>query len=598
MPLPPMTPQAWTALTIVGVTFIGLASNRFSADLLLLGALAGMILLGVVSPEQALAGFSNTALFTVALLLVIAQAIRQHGALRFVRGWMLAEGGSLFAKQGRLMGSVALLSAFLNNTTIVALLLPEVQAWAKRVKIPLSKVLIPLTYATTLGGLCTTVGTTTHLVANGLLVKAGLPEFGVFEITLLGLPLAVAGIVLVLLASPFLLPTRRSPDEDFSDLSSFTTELSVIRGGPLEGVNLGRISHAGSKGLFPVEVLRGQAIIHAPQGHFVLQGGDRLIMSGSASALIGMKNIPGLQAMDDQVFAEGESKKRHLVEVVVSEKCPLVDQLVGRGAFRNRYSAAVVAVSRRGTKGVGAPEGGWVLKSGDTLLLDAREGFFAQHADSQDFYFVSRREEAVQAAATRGGLVMSILLSIVVLAATGWMSLFQAALLGMLALLSTRILKWREAMKQVDLRMLLTLGASIGIGSSLEHTGAARAIAGGMVALGSGDPHWMLAALYVSTMLLTEVVTNNAAVVIMFPFAVELATSLGLSPIPFVAALMMAASSCFATPTGYQTNLMVYGPGGYKFSDFMRIGIVLDLTLAALAITLTPMIWPFQAAAG
>ena len=588
--------QAWFAVGTVLFTLVALASNRVPPDVGLLSALLVLYLAGIVSPQRALIGLSNQGMLTVAFLFVVAAGVQRSGALRLLSGPLLGRPRGLRRAQLRLMVPVAAVSSVLNNTPVVAMLLPVVRNWARRAKQPPSQLLIPLSYASILGGVCSNLGTSTNLVAVGMVQAAGMPVPPVFEIGKLGLPIALIGIGFVVLLGRRLLPWRQAEGDPFADPRAFTTELTVDPDGPVAGKALADIRIGDVPGLYPVAIYRAGIMLPAPGKQERLRAGDRLVITGPASSVLELPRMAGLTVTEDRAFdAKEVAKGGELVELVVSGKCPLVGRIVGDGSFRRHYGGAVLAVARHGERlGSDRGLGGWRLRAGDSLLVEAVAGFADRHRHSPDFLVVTNLDHEAFAPSWQAPVAIAILLVMVLAAGSGLSTMFTAALVAAATMVATRVLRWRDARAAIDGRVLLAIISAFGLGAALEDTGAVAAVAHGLVSLGGNAPWLALLGTYLATVLCTEMVTNNAAAVLMVPIGLATAEALGVNHLPFLFAIMIGASASFATPVGYQTNLMVYGPGGYRFSDYLRIGIPLSILVGCITVTLAPMIWPFR----
>jgi di/tricarboxylate transporter len=588
--------QAWFALGTVVLTLLSLASNRVPPDVGLLAALILLYLTGVVSAERALLGLTNQGMLTVAFLFVVAAGVQSSGALRLLSGPLLGRPRGIRRAQLRLMLPVATVSSVVNNTPVVAMLLPVVRSWARNAQLSPSQLLIPLSYASLLGGVCSTLGTSTNLVAVGMLAAAGKPVPALFEIGKLGVLVAIAGIGFVVIFGHRLLPHREGTGDPFADPRAFTTELTVDVGGPYADKRLADIRFGDVPGLQPVAIYRAGLMIPAPDAQQRLRAGDRLVFAGPAPSVLELHRMQGLTVAEDRAFEVDEvAQGGALVELVVSERCPLVGRIVGDGSFRRTYGAAVLAVARHGER-VGSDRGlgGWRLRAGDSLLVEADPSFADRHRYSADFLVATSLDHEAFVPRWQAPLAISILVAMVFFAATGLTDMFTAALVAAAAMVATRILRWRDARASLDGRVLLAIISAFGLGAALEDTGAVAAGAHWLVALGGDSPWLILLFIYITTVLFTEMVTNNTAAVLMVPIGLAAADTLGVNYMPFIIAIMMAASASFATPVGYQTNLMVFGPGGYRFTDFLRIGIPLTFLTGGITVALAPIIWPFH----
>jgi di/tricarboxylate transporter len=589
-----MTPDGWLVIGVVVATGLGLSLTRIGADLILVGALTVLLLLGVITPDIALSGFSNPGLAAVAVLYIVVSGCIETGAANVLAKALLGRPKSEWAAQIRLMLPVAFLSAFLNNTPVVAMLVPAVQDWARRNRFSVSKLMIPLSYAAIFGGACTMIGTSTNLILAGLVEQdSTLPAIGFFEIAWLGIPSAVIGIVFVLCTSRWLLPTRKPPITEQMNLKEYAVEMLVEEGSSLVGQTIEQAGLRHLPSLYLAEIERGGSILPAVSPNERLQDNDRLVFVGMVDSVVDLYQIRGLIPAPDQVFKlDSPRPQRQLVEAVISGTSPLVGLSIRESRFRTRYDAVVIAVARAGER-VQGKIGVIELHVGDTLLLEARPAFVEQHRNSRDFLLVSAIEGGKTPRHDKAGIATVILIAMVIGASLVGLSMLVAALVAAGLMIITRCTSASAARRNVDWQVLVVIGASIGLGSALEQTGAASAIAHFWIGF-AGQNHWIaLLAIYLITSLFTAVVTNNAAAVLMFPIAKATAMGLGVSFSPFIFTIMMAASASFATPISYQTNLMVYGPGGYRFSDYLKIGIPLNLLMAGVTMAIAPWVWPF-----
>ncbi|HEY0866736.1 MAG TPA: SLC13 family permease, partial [Fimbriimonas sp.] len=453
--------------------------------------------------------------------------------------------------------------------------------------------LIPLSYASILGGCVTLIGTSTNLVVNGLLIKNGLPGLGMFTFSAVGLPCALVGLGTILIASKWLLPDRTAAVSLGDDARRYTFEMIVDPKGPLGGKTVEAAGLRHLTGCFLAEVERNDELFPAVGPHFVVNGGDRLVFVGVVDSVKDLQRIRGLLPAGDQVYKlDVPRPQRALVEAVVSEHNPVVGKTIREARFRNMYNAVVIAVAR-GSQKLEGKLGDIVLRAGDVLLLETRPAFHHQQRNSRDFYLVSNVPDSAPIRHEKGILSVAILVAMIVAASTNLMDILPAALLAGGAMLATRCTSAFSARRNIDWQVLVVIAASFGLGTALTKTGAAGQISAWMVDLSGTSPWLNLAMVYLVTMVFTEILSNNAAAALMFPIALSLSKQLGASYMPFTVAIMMAASFGFATPIGYQTNLMVYGPGGYKFSDFLKLGLLLDILLGVVAVLLIPRVFPF-----
>ena len=570
-----------------------LAFTRYSADILLLGGVTILLLAGILDPKQALAGLANEGMVTVGVLYVVITGLRDTGGVAWIVQRLFGRPKTLAGAQARMMAPVIGLSAFLNNTPVVAMLIPAVSDWAKRQRLSPSKLMIPLSYAAILGGTCSLIGTSTNLVVNGLLKESGLPGLSMFEIAWIGLPCALAGLTYMMTAGRLLLPERVPVIQQLDDPRQYTFEMLVKTGSPLVGKTIEGAGLRSLPGVYLAEIDRDGTVLAAVEPTERLRGEDRLIFAGVVDSVLDLQKIRGLEPATDQVFKLNSARHdRCLIEAVVGPECPLVNRSIREGRFRNTYNAVVIAVARAGER-LKRKVGDIVLRPGDTLLLEALPNFVAQQRHSRDFLLVSPLEGSNPPRHGRAPIALAILAAMVLLVAFDIIGMLKAALLAAGLMVLTRCCSGREARRSVDWQVLLVIAASFALGTALETTGAAKSIAEGLIGLAGGHPWVTLAAVYGITMIFTELITNNAAAVLVFPIAIDTAHQLGVDVMPFAIAIMMAASASFSTPIGYQTNLMVYGPGGYRFTDYFRVGIPLNLIMWALTVAIVPWVWPF-----
>ncbi|OAB63576.1 potassium transporter TrkA [Leptolyngbya valderiana BDU 20041] len=596
--------EAVIVLGIVAAVLLALMFTRIAADAIMVSALTALLVvpvptdtgikLGVLDPGQAIGGFASTGLATVAVLFVVVTGLRETGGIDWISARVLGRPQSMRTGMVRMTLPVAGMSAFLNNTPVVALMIPAVSDWCKRTGLSPSKFMLPLSYAAILGGTCSLIGTSTNLVVAGMVMdQTDLEPLGMFDITWVGLPCVVVGLAFLLLLGPRLLPNRGSPASVMADPREYTLEMIVPEGSTLAGKTVEAAGLRNLPGCFLVEVEREGGVMAAMGPHTVLRAGDRLVFAGVVEAIKDLQALRGLTPATDQVFKLDSPRfRRRLFEAVVSRTSPAAGQTIRAGRFRNTYDAVVIAVAREGERLKGKL-GDIELKPGDTLLLEADPGFADRHRNSRDFLLVSALEDSAPRRHARAPLAAVFLAGMVALAALGVLDMLAAALVAAGLMVVTRCCTITEARRSIDWSVLIVIGAALGLGEALRVSGAAAGIAD--VILGTVGQHpWMvLLAIYVITSLATEVITNNAAVVLVFPIAVDAATRMDVSLMPFVIAIMIGGSASFATPLGYQTNLMVYGPGGYRFADFLRVGIPMNVIIGITAVILAPLVFPF-----
>ena len=588
-----MPAEALLTASVVLLLLAALILTRVPADALFLLALSVLLVSGVLTPAEAFGGFANEGVVTVAILYIVVSGLRETGGVQHISRVLLGRPRGLTGAQIRLTAPVAFFSAFLNNTPIVAMLIPAVRDWAKTHDLPVSKLMIPLSYAAMLGGMCTLVGTSPTLIAHGLLIRRQGSGFGFFEIAWVGVPVAVIGLSFLIASARWLLPDRRPSEKVFSDPREYTVEMTVNGGGPLVDRTVAESGLADESGLQLVEVHRDGEIYPAVAPTLRLHAGDRLVLAGSVGSVVDLQRRHGLSPSTTQVFKLGTPRtERTLVEAVVSDSSPLVGSSIRRGRFRTRYGAVVIAVARNGERVRGKLRD-IVLRPGDTLLLEATPAFAERHAHSRDFFLVSALPDSHAFGFERAALAIAILVGMVAAASLGVLSMLQAALLAAAALLVTRCTTVEAARASVNWPVIVVIASAIGVGAAMDTTGLAENMAMSVVDLAGASPYANLVAVFAIAALFSQIITNVATVVLMFPIAVSVAASLGVDTMPFVVAIVMAAAGAVATPMGYQTNLMVYGPGGYRFTDFLKAGLPLVAVTATVSLLVIPLVWPF-----
>jgi len=595
-----MTLHAWTTLTILAVMMGLLCFTRIAAYLVLLAGLAILLTVGVISEQDFLAGLANPGMVTVGVLFAVVSGLRETGAMNWLAEPLLGSPRSTGSAQLRIAGPVAVLSAFMNNTPLVAVMLPVVHDWARKYRISVSKLLMPLTYASILGGGCTLIGTSTILVINGLVISELGPEhgLGMFEIGKVGIVCAVVGLTYLLTLGRWLIPDRRPVISTGDDPREYVVEMLVPDGSPLAGRTIEDAGLRHLPGLYLMEIDRDGQVLPAVSSGVALRESDRLVFAGIVGSIVDLQRIRGLTPATNQVFKLDEPRtNRSLVEAVVSRANPLVGMTIREGEFRTRYNAAVIAVGRMGER-IQQKIGDIVLRAGDTLLLEARTSFAGQHRNSRDFFLVSQIEDSAPVRHDRAWISLVILTAMVAVVTTGRLSMLNAAMLAAGAMILTRCTSASAALRAIDWQVLLVIAAAFGIGRAMQTSGAAEGVTHWLISMAGNDPMVIMAILGGVTMVFTNVMNANAAAVLMFPIGVATAANLstpelGISAMPFVIAIAMGATASFATPIGYQTNLMVMGPGGYRFSDFLRVGLPLSILVWLTAILVIPLFWPF-----
>ncbi|WP_457624514.1 SLC13 family permease [Persephonella sp.] len=548
-------------------------------------AVSVLVITGILSPSQALAGFSNEQIATIILLLLVSNLIQKVGVVNYYFSKVLKDSLSYRAFLGKMFLMVSSLSSFLNNTPIVAMLIPYVYQWGKKKKISPSRLLIPLSYAAILGGTITLIGTSTNLLVSGLAVQQGLQPLGIFDFALVGIPATIAGFIYMFFWGYKLLPERKDVLETFLERKKeYLVETIVRKDSPLIGKSIKEAELRNLKGLFLIEIIRGSKKISPVSPEEILEENDILIFAGQTESITELLSTKTGLSLPQFCTIDGE--KVDVVEVVISNNSSLINKKVRDTDFRAKFDAAILAVHRNGEK-LRGKIGEIVLKPGDLLLLLTGKDFWKRAEDTTDFYIVSRVREIFNIDLKKGNLVFLSFLGVIILSALGFISLFTGLLILIAGFVIFRLTSYSEIKKGLDISLIIIAALSLAIGAAMHVTGTADLLAGMVESVLS--PLGVIGALigiYLFTNVLTEFITNIAAASIAFPVAVSLAESFSVEPTAFILAVAYGASASFVTPIGYQTNLMVYSVGNYKFKDFVKVGLPLSVIYAIICISL------------
>lgn len=580
-------------LVMLVVVLAALAFTRIAADLVLMAALAVLVITDLVPPTTALSGFANPGVITIATLYVVAAGLKDTGAVQWIARHLLGhprtERGALL----RMLAPTGALGAFMNNTAVVAMFIPAIQNWGQRLGIPASKLLLPLSYAAMLGGTCTLIGTSTNLVVDGMLQSQLDIKLGLFEIAWVGLPVLLIGGAFIVLFAPRLLPDRGSLRDELKKVREYGVEVEVVSGGPLEGKT---IEEAGLRALtfgYLAEIDRNGRLITAVEPDRTLRGGDKLYFVGAPECASELRRIEGLKPANGNVHKlTVENHQRCLVEAVLGPDFDSLGKTIRDSRFRTRFNAVILSVSREG-KRVPGKLGDITFRIGDTLLLEASRQFVDQYRFRRDFLLVSALNDSTPPDFSKAPIALGILLLMITASATGLLEILEAAFIAAGLMIVSGCITASRARRSVDLPVLVVIAASFALGNAMTLTGAANWIADNVLGFGTLSPWLALALIYILTSSFTELITNNAAAVLMFPIALALSERLEVSMMPFAIAIMFAASASFMTPIGYQTNLMVYGPGRYRFADYLKLGLPLNLVIGAVTVAIIPFVWSF-----
>ncbi len=614
-----MTFDLAIVLFLMLATFTVMVWEKVSVDVAALCSMGLLILTGILEPKEAFSVFSNDAAITVASMFVLSAALIRTGALERATRLLdrLGGGGTETRLLLVVLPLVALLSAFVNNTPIVVMFMPILIALATKHRLNQSALLLPLSYASIFGGLCTLIGTSTTILVSSTAQRLGQAPITMFEVTPLGIAMLIVGFAFVFAFGRRLLPARSSLSQKaLASPRHFLTELIVTEDSPWIDQPLAKTPLAADGDLNILDVRRSGSTVAVPLGEIRLKAGDILRVTGSMQHLVGIQTLPGLHLKAEHRYAQSmldtqtassapadvaarksalPSEALRLVECIVSHSSPLVGRSVRDLDFRRRYSVLVIALHRRGGDVMERDFSRLPLEPGDSLLLEGEEQAISRLEADDDFLVLNRVTQRAPRRSKRI-IALSLAVAVVILATVGVLPIAALALIAAVLCVLFRCLDPHEAYEAIEWRIIMLIFGMLSLGLALEKTGGAKLAAEGILHLFQDAGPWVvLSVVLLLCSTLTEFLSNNAVGVLFTPIVINIADQIGVDARPFLMAVVLGASASFATPIGYQTNTLVYGAGGYRFSDFLRVGVPLNIVVWLVGSLLIPLFWPFVA---
>jgi len=584
--------SAWITIATVLLMFTVLLFTKLKADFVFLGAIGILYVTGVLDAKEAFSGFSSTSVIIIGVLFVVLSGLMHTGVLQWIVKKLLGQPATYTVAVLRLMLPVAALSSFLSNTTVVALFVNIVKIWSKKLNISPSKLLIPLSYASGMGGVCTLIGTPPNLIISGLYADNTGETMNVLATTVPGLFCLFVG-VLSIIALRKLLPDRKAPESAFESTGDYTIELLVSSDNPHIGQTIEEAGLTNVRGgsLIEVKHFDDMKILSPVPADEILMGGDHLIFAGQIDDLLELKKSHDLVNADHHIFTLDEvAKDRKLRTAYVTFGSSLINETIGNSSFEHDNNMTLVAVARSGERINQSPRE-VVLQAGDTLLLECspKDSHHTERLDSQVRFFDSPQVPNISSKTFVSSIIM---IAMVVLSALNIIPLLQCAFIAAMAMLIFKCCSVEQAMKAINWEILMVFAGSVVLGVAIQKTGIAERLAFGILDVCGTNPIIVMASICLVGTFITEFISNTAAGAMFFPIMYKAAEQLGYEPMPFLIALMISVSSSFATPIGSPTHMLVYGPGGYRFSDFMRMGLLMNFIILAANILIVNIIYP------
>ena len=599
-----MSIDAYLTIIILAITFALLIKSKIPPVAIFVGALTLTITFRLAPLSQSLKGFSNPGMLTIGALLMVAAGMYNTGAITLITEKLIGRPKSLTAAQTKILPPVAIGSAFLNNTPLVAMFIPVIRDLSKTCRLAATRLYIPLSFSSILGGTCTLIGTSTNLVIAGLVIDLlsrnapdtpPLREIGMFDLTYIGLPATIAGIIFMMLTSRFLLPDPKEQDTVAETKRVFGTEFIVPPGSLLIGKTLEALGYVQPVGFTLLNVKRKNvsSVEIAPETR--LKEGDVLVFSSELESIPDIWGTEGLEPLHGSKVSEITTPRHshRLVEVVISRRGRSIGRKIKELPLPDApVKASIIALSRMGIP-IEGPMSQVRIKAGDIGVLEVEEGFFHENAREIEFASVRRLTGARIKRYDRALYAILITIAMVTVVAFGWMSMLNAALLASGLMILTGCMRLKDAGGSIDFTTLTIIASAIGLEAAVTGSGLSAKVADLLTRIGGDNPYIALTVVFLGCIAMDTMITNVASAVFMFPIGMAIASNLGVNGMPFAITVMIGASCSFISPMGYQTNLMVFGPGGYKFTDFVKIGVPMTIVVGIITILLAPMIWPF-----
>jgi di/tricarboxylate transporter len=590
--------SVWIVSAILIVTLYLFVTEKLPVDLTAIGIMVSLVICRIITPAEAVAGFAHPAVITVGSMFLISKGMIRTGAVGFIgqKVIQLARGSFKLALLMILL-TVAVASAFINNTPVVVLFIPVVMSMCCKFDLSPSKFLIPVSYASILAGTCTLIGTSTNIIVSDLSAKSGYGAFGMFELSILGVPIAIIGIVFLLLAAPRIMPSLLNPSCELenSEHRKYLAELAVPRGSKLIGEDPGKVFAENYPNLQVIELIRYSHIFHPSRDNVIIAADDLVLVKGSASDLVEIidhHDVDLPHSEKDLSFGPGK-KESIVVELIIPPQSALLGQRLLESSLKRDRDLHIIAIKRSGLHYTEKQIHDVRLRIGDVVLVWCYADKLDSLRDGMDYIIVEdvHHEIVQKRKAWKSGLIF---IGLITSASLGLADIMVCALTAVFLMIVTGCLQMRDAYRAIQADVLLLIAGTMALGVAMEKTGTSQLYAEAYLKLFAGlSPAFVLGGFILLVSISTQILSNNATAVLLFPIAVSTAMGLGVDPKPFVMAVCFGASACFATPIGYQTNLLVYGPGGYRFSDYLKLGIPLNLLVLILGSLLIPLIWPF-----